>query len=97
MPKIILICFALILYSCVNKKAEIVEEIKKHRDSIAFVQRDISIIKMRHREVLDQYEKTGTWNKPVKDSVFDAAGKADQELFRLNQKIRNLELELKKY
>lgn len=99
MKHLLLITFLVALFSCGNKKAEIVEQIKVYKDSLAEVGRKTLDLTIAVTEVQAKY--TG---QQALDSVYALESRQSKEKAELlvkrmvfESKIDSLELELKKY
>jgi hypothetical protein len=99
MKHLLLIVFSVILFSCGNKKAEIVDQIKVYKDSLAVVGKQTLDLTIAISEVQAKY--TG---QQALDSVYaletkQAPFKTELSVRRMifQSKIDSLELELKKY
>jgi phage shock protein A len=99
MKYLLLIVFSITLFSCDNKKAEIVDQIKVYKDSLAEVGRQQLELTKNVSNIQEKYS-----GQQALDSVYaletkQAPTKAGLSVKRMifQGKIDSLELELKKY
>lgn len=99
MKHLLLIAFSVAIFSCGNKKAEIVDQIKVYNDSLGEVGRQQLVLTKEISKIQEKY--TG---QQALDSVYalesrQAPTKAELTVKRMifQSKIDSLELELKKY
>lgn len=110
MKNLTIVLFAIILFSCGNKKAEIVEQIKLYKDSSRTV--SVNMAKITADETL-KYEELFYSNGRMDNKKYNDANRKAYEVYQeknrdeqyqlkwkqsvYQNKIDSLELELKKY
>lgn len=99
MKHFILIVLAATLFSCGNKKAEIVEQIKSYKDSLGNIEQRRAELNKPIIEVQGKYIGQQALDSVYAIEVSQSAERAELKVKRMviESKIDSLELELKKY
>jgi hypothetical protein len=99
MKPIVLFLLILILASCSNKKAELVEQIKSYNDSLVIVEKHRANLNAVITAVQEKYVAQQAVDSVMVLEEKQSAARADILIKQMNfkAKIDSLELELKKY
>jgi hypothetical protein len=99
MKHLILIALSVALFSCGNKKQEIVEQIKSYKDSLGVIEQRRAILNDRVMEIQSKYVGQQSLDSVAEVDKKQSAERAELKVKRwmFESKIDSLELELKKY